>query len=730
MNQGKAIVVRYSRQMRVYQLARYTAYALPLFLVLVYTLPRSGYLSLAGSALVALVFALFQVLVTDLALRRKRVSFARVLAHLDRRFPSLEDSSELLARPLASLSPLQRLQLERIDAAVVALAERGQLEASGSRRLPRAVAVALLIGALGINAIWLVPAWQQRVSGAQVVQDAAPMIADVVADIRPPTYTGLSASRQSGASVAVKEFSELRFTVTLFGNVGDLSLVTGDGMQISLYPAGDGRWQSIWWQPVASTYRFIADGDALPVADAGLVHTIAVAADRAPVVEILAPASRLQTVSEQSADPLSIRLAIDDDFGVQQVVARITRSSGSGEQVAFEDQQVVMFEATDSAPDTLALADEFDPVALGLSAGSELYLHFEAGDGRPGGANIGKSQTLIVRWQGEQDTPDIVLDNQVVQVMPEYFRSQRQIIIDSEALIAERESIEADIFNQRAQSLALDQKALRLRYGEFMGEEDDSEPSAMPTESSDGEGHYAGDGHDHADEDFVAAAQPRASAFGDVEAAIEPYAHFHDQEEQATLFDPETRGLLRQALAAMWQSEGELRQFRPQPALPHQYQALALIKRVQNRSRAYVARVGFEPTPVDPQRRLTGELDDISRSARLASQASGTSDAALLQSVLSLLESDALLDDDAVARVETWLARKLGEARAGGDDALVAATLDAAAALEQWGLDADCDDCRARLSGYWQRHAPPQRAPAARAEQPFDAFTAETGGGQ
>ena len=61
-----------------------------------------------------------------------------------------------------------------------------------------------------------------------------------------------------------------------------------------------------------------------------------------------------------------------------------------------------------------------------------------------------------------------------VDLMPEYFRSQRQIIIDSEKLLREKKGIAKETFNARSNSLAYDQKVLRLRYGEFLGEEFES----------------------------------------------------------------------------------------------------------------------------------------------------------------------------------------------------------------------------------------------------------------
>ena len=62
----------------------------------------------------------------------------------------------------------------------------------------------------------------------------------------------------------------------------------------------------------------------------------------------------------------------------------------------------------------------------------------------------------------------------------------------------------------------------------------------------------------------------------------------------------------------MWDAELHLRMGEPQKALPYEYQALKLIKEVQQASRVYVERVGFEPPEIKvAEKRLSGELDEI-----------------------------------------------------------------------------------------------------------------------
>lgn len=733
---GVTVFRRHVRQMRAAQLARYVCYALPVAVLSAFLIARVAGGTLFEACAIALVVAGVQVLAIDLAQARRRVTRRRTAEHLDRTHAVLEDSSMLLLSAPATLTLPARLQRTRTADALDRLHAEGRLTGAATGRVPHAAALSLIVAAALANTTWMVPGW----FGQDAALDdgiVAPRIASLSMEARPPAYTRLPPLQFDTGDVSVPEFSTLRLTLRAEGDFEALTILSGAGERVRLYAAGDGRWQSPWWGARATTWQVVDDaGNPVPMPGGGIVHAVALVSDEAPRIHVRAPAARLHEI-EGLPFALPVRLAVEDDYGVSSVTAFATRATGSGERVRFEDASELLYESAAAGERSVEAAKVFDGAALGLEPGAEVYLHFEASDGRPGAANVARSQTLILRWRGEDQQPDVVLDNAVVTVMPEYFRSQRQIIIDSEALVAGRDSIDAETFAARAQSLAIDQQALRLRYGQFLGEEVGGEPAALPeggveahfagdghdhdgpVEGDGGDGHYAGDGHDHGDETL-----PRQDSaigdFGDAAAAIEPYAHFHDREEQATLFDPETRELLRAALRAMWRSEGELRQFRPAPALPHQYEALALIKRVQNRSRVFVARVGFEPTPVDPARRLSGELDEIEPSGGLGPRDAATTDARVIEAMRAL-RYGALVQEDADV-VENWIDGVLDDALRRGDDAASSAALGARAALDQWRIDARCDDCGERLAAFWLRHAPDRPAPAARGEVALDAF--------
>jgi hypothetical protein len=257
-----------------------------------------------------------------------------------------------------------------------------------------------------------------------------------------------------------------------------------------------------------------------------------------------------------------------------------------------------------------------------MAAGSDLIIQLVVSDTRAPRPQQVEGPSVILRWPAELALAD-GMDGTLQRAMPAFFRSQRQIIIDAEALIAQRRRLPAEQFVDRSNALGIDQAALRLRYGQFMGEESEGGGGlALPTNDAPPPGpapaadapapaaeppsgeHHANDGHDHgpvAEQEGVGSAPNVLAEFG----------HAHDTGDAATLFDPGTRSTLSLALDAMWSSERALRQGQPQEALPFAYKALEYLKQAQQASRIFLARVGPNLPPIDLSRRLTGKRDGI-----------------------------------------------------------------------------------------------------------------------
>ncbi len=151
-------------------------------------------------------------------------------------------------------------------------------------------------------------------------------------------------------------------------------------------------------------------------------------------------------------------------------------------------------------------------------------MRLEVDDNRTPGPQTSRSASYILRWPMPPATEATGMEGLVKKALPAYFRSQRQIIIDTEALVGERARLAADDFIGRSDRIGVDQRILRMRYGQFLGEENVGGP-----ESAGGEEHSEDDGHDHGAE--------APADFGGAINVLEEYGHTHDDAEAATLLD-------------------------------------------------------------------------------------------------------------------------------------------------------------------------------------------------
>ena len=292
---------------------------------------------------------------------------------------------------------------------------------------------------------------------------------------------------------------------------------------------------------------------------------------------------------------------------------RITLAQGEGENITFRERTLDV-RGSGSAR-SKRFSPRLDLASLGFATGDDLVAQLIVADNRSPGPQVVRSPSLILRWPSDLGNESTGLEGMVKKVMPAYFRSQRQIIIDAEELLKERRKLDGERFVARSDSIGVDQRILRLRYGQFLGEEveggakppptNDDEPQADEHAETQAEA-ATPDDHDH-DHGHAAGSDEATPAFGVDTDVLEEFGHTHDIAEAATLLDPKTRATLKQALDQMWQSELHLRQGHPQQALPYAYKALGFIKEVQQATRIFLARVGPELPPIDETRRMSGD---------------------------------------------------------------------------------------------------------------------------
>ena len=657
---------------------------LPLLLVAIAVAWRSGVAPWSLALAIGLALA-----AGGAAVRAAKAVDARWLARrLDLR-PEMQDSADLLFADPASLHGLQPLQRERLLQQLAAGAPPDLRPAWPVRAFWLGMAVAVPV----VAAIVLWPGAAPTPPAApQPAATVAPAATDITIEsaeltIMPPAYTGLPERRESDLSAKAPENARLRWSLRLAPQPEGAALVFHDGERLPLVREGE-HWTATRALPRSTLYRVVPDGP-LPLRDDAL-HRLDAIADEAPQVRVIAP-ERSLTMATPGQRTWTLQFEASDDHGLGAARLGLTLAQGTGEQVTVTERSLALSGEGDGK--LRRYTRRLDLAALGLGAGDDLIVRLVVADNRAPSPQSTRSTSLILRFPPPPSAESSGMEGLVKKTLPAYFRSQRQIIMDAEALVAERPRLATEKFLQRSDSLGVDQRILRMRYGQFLGEETEGEPEPPP--SADGEEHSLNDGHDHGSD--------APAAVGTMPSVLEEFGHTHDDSEAATLLDPETRELLRKALNAMWLSEGELRSGRPAQALPHAYRALGFIKQVQQASRIYLARVGLELPPIDEARRMTGDRAGLGdRRTGLVPATPAASPALALWRALAA-PGDSAAERDAFA---TWLR---------ANESNVDDSLGLVAALDALAGDPACDTCRIELRRkLWPLLATPAAATAKR----------------
>ncbi len=568
----------------------------------------------------------------------RRIDRRWLARRLDERDPRMEDSAPLLFLDPAQATVVQKLQRDRLLHRLQQSAPPDLRPAWPARRLFACVIASAALAVLA--SAWPDAADMAHTGSIPPATQAAPArpghtrITDVRLDIAPPAYTGLPARDEAGFEAKVPEGATVRWTLRFSPQPSSASLAFHDGQHVALVREGD-HWSAARRIDKPLLYRIAVE--AAPPLQPDRLYRLDATPDQPPRIEGLAPEETL-TLRREGQRTWTVSFKAQDDYGLSASgPLRITLAQGEGESIRFEERSLTL--TGRGTATRKRYAHTFDLAALGLTPGSDFVVQLAVTDNRAAGPQTTRSASYILRWPPEDATQTTGLEGAVKKAIPAYFRSQRQIIIDSEALLAQRRKLPADAYLARSDSIGVDQRLLRLRYGQFLGEESEGAPPApttsarrrdctqvgplLPTAEAEAEadaarraceeaaaqaeqaGHAeesAGDGHAH----DAGQAQPQ-QAFGSEVDVLSDYGHAHDDAEAATLLDPETRRTLKAALDQMWQAELHLRQGHPDLALPFEYKALDYIKQVQQAGRIYLARVGSELPPIDESRRMSGE---------------------------------------------------------------------------------------------------------------------------
>jgi hypothetical protein len=689
-------VCRWQRQAQIRQALSYGLVGLPLLCGVVALARR--FLPYHVAPALALLGAVSLALAIAHAVKARDRQW--LVRQLDERRPDLENSSDLLFADPTGLGVLQKLQRQRT-------LDRLSTATAIDLRQPwpwKAIGTSILTGLLMIGAARYWPTAQtmqealtEQLAGAQTQATAPVRLLRAAITVSPPAYTGLPVRAGNALSVKFPEGAALQWRLAFQPQPKNVTVVFFDGSRLALQRKGD-DWLASRTLRQSNLYRIEVDGLRLA---AGRRFRLDAIKDQAPQLKVMQP-DRSHSLVELGQESWPLSIEASDDYGLGGAQLRIQLAQGTGENISFKEQTVAL--TGQGGQQRKRYAYRVDLGALGVGAGDDVIVQFAVSDRRAPQANTTRSASFILRWPPESGAEASGVEGMLKKVVPAYFRSQRQIIIDTEKLIAERGKLDRDGFELRSDNIGVDQRLLRLRYGQFLGEETETErpPPAAEGKDATDEAHSADDGHGHAEE------KPKAKGdTGGSQAILEEFGHTHDIPEAATLLDPETKKLLRAALNEMWQAELHLRQTQPKLALPFEYRALALIKKVQQADRIYLARVGNELPPIDESRRLSGDRTGLAQREDWLSVADDA-DAALVAFWRALDVSGPQADGAApdYAALQAWI---------NANPARMTDSLSLLAALDDFQTQPDCAPCLLALKAQlWPLLQKPAAAPPRR----------------
>ena len=589
----------------------------------------------AGVSYVAI--KLYALIKSDKYRSLKSESFTQYLNTLDK---SLEDSAQLALTPETELNGLKQLQFEKISPVL------RQLLSDKKRWKPKlsykkSVFLLLIAGTINYSGIGISIETSSD-NGQQFVVDKNNEGSNLKSEIEsqqvtvsPPSYTEIPFSEQTTLEVEAYSLSQIAWRFKFSKVAGEYFLVFSNGEEIPLVSDDSGEHIAKTVAQSTRLYRVVhreRKDDRLIEIDLTAVHPLIVLKDKPPEIKIIEPKTTITRISKGGNVELSVKALVKDDFEITRAEILASVAKGSGESVKFRDE-TFSFDRYVGNEHGREYIKEWNLSHLGMEPGDEVYFRVFAYDNKAPEANLGKSSTVIVRWLDDEEQ-QVSAEGLVIDFIPEYFKSQRQIIIETEQLILDKPELSKQEFAETSYGLGHAQSDLKQKYGQYLGDEfeEGSGQHHDAEEHSNSESHSEHD-HEHEGESEGKTAdnhehfeQGRPEVYEEghahdltrfdndkvgAAALIARFGHAHE----SAIVDPVTtrnpKGLMKKAVAIMWQAELHLMLGEPEKALPYEYEALKYIKQAKLADRIYVKRLGFEPPPVSEERRLKGELDDI-----------------------------------------------------------------------------------------------------------------------
>jgi len=589
-------------------------------------------LSITFLVIISFLACLLSVFLRVRSARYQQVTINTLLLHLNRKYPQLQESAQLINCAENSFSLLQILQKER-----VAIQLRRLLNDNKKNLLPKIsyrksitssffATLALLV--IYFSSVLLPVLSTKEKDFTEVVepQNRATESANELSlthseiIITPPSYTKLKVRQQNELDASVISGSKIAWQLTFNSPNVHAFIEFSNGEKVFLKPQGNLSYVVEKKINFTGIYRLgiTIDGVKQMLPE---IYTLTVTKDNKVKVKIITPKQTITEIATNAETIVSTHVQITDDFKVDKVEILASIAKGSGESVKFRDQ-IFLFDAKEVIDDVEHYYKSWQLKDLKMEPGDELYFTVKAWDNRQPIPQLTRSSTKIIRWL-EDEQQAVISDGILIDFMPEYFKSQRQIIIETIELINDKTELSADKFVETSELLGVAQSELKEKYGQYLGDEveDGGGSHAISheaneqisiladAESSPDSEHHHDESGGHSSDDF------EMKGFGSDKSGrselINQFGHNHEDADIGIMARQDPKALMKRSIASMWQAELHLMLSEPSKALPFEQEALKYLKMAKKAERIYVKRLGFEPPPVSEQRRYQGELVDI-----------------------------------------------------------------------------------------------------------------------
>ncbi|WP_031429189.1 hypothetical protein [Flavimarina sp. Hel_I_48] len=426
------------------------------------------------------------------------------------------------------------------------------------------------------------------------VESIPPILESQKIIISYPAYTNTAPFSSSSMEIKALEGSQVRWNLEFDQKVDRVSIeFSGTRFPMKLQSSTYSFFKKV---DNAEFYNFRFK-DTLGAAYISDLHSVEIIRDQPPVISLNGLQPFVSFTFDQKKQ-LDFSAVLTDDFGIGSAYINATVSRGTGESVKFREEQIGFANPGKPGEKMWNIEKKINLDSLKMEPGDELYFYVETSDLKTPKPNISRSETFFAVIKDTVSYEFAVEGTLGVDRMPDCFRSQRQLIIDTEKLIKSRSNLSEAEFNKKSNELGAEQSALRLKYGKFMGDEN-----------------TGAEDHDH----------------DGTENPLADYMHDHDGSNEHNLvendgeqakkdttstgkpdqFTQSLHSKMREALNEMWSSERHLRINEPSQSLPYQNRALNLLQEIKNSARIYVHRTGFDPPPIKENARLTGDIKEV-----------------------------------------------------------------------------------------------------------------------